>query len=156
MELYEDIRREYEHGVGTIRGVAKKLKVHRKEVRKALASAVPGKRKLPERERPKLGAAMPFIDGILELDRKAPREQRHTAHKIWMRLKREMPEVAVGESTVGQYVRQKKAEMGLLGRETFVPQSYTWGGEAQVDWYEGWAEFDGESRKAHLFCMRHG
>jgi transposase len=154
VELYEDIRREYEHGVGTIRGVAQKLKVHRKEVRKALASAVPAKRKVPERERPKLGVAMPFIDGILELDRKAPRKQRHTSHKIWMRLKREMPEVAVAESTVRQYVRQKKVAMGLVGRETFVPQSYTWGGEAQVDWYEGWAEFDGDSRKAHLFCMR--
>src|SRR5271166_4770395 len=44
--------------------------------------------------------------------------------------------------------------MGLLGRETFVPQSYTWGSEGQVDWYEGWAEFDGESRKAYLFCLR--
>jgi hypothetical protein len=23
-----------------------------------------------------------------------------------------------------------------------------------VDWYEGWAEFDGEARKTYLFCMR--
>ena len=35
-----------------------------------------------------------------------------------------------------------------------MPQSYEFGGEAQVDWYEGWAEFDGESRKAYIFCMR--
>ena len=33
-------------------------------------------------------------------------------------------------------------------------QSYPWGSEGQVDWYEGWAEFDGESRKAYLFCLR--
>ena len=44
--------------------------------------------------------------------------------------------------------------MGLLGQETFVPQSYQWGGEAQVDWYEGWAEFDGEERKTYIFCLR--
>jgi hypothetical protein len=31
---------------------------------------------------------------------------------------------------------------------------YQLGGEAQVDWYESWAEFDGESRKAYEFCMR--
>ena len=38
MELYEQIRREYEHGGGTIRAVARKLGVHRREVRKALAA----------------------------------------------------------------------------------------------------------------------
>ena len=154
MELYEEIRREYEHGAGTIRAVARKFGVHRREVRKALASAVPGERKIPERERPKLTGAIPFIDLILESDRKAHRKQRHTAHRIFTRIRREMPEVAVAESTVRQYVREKKQAMGLLGRETFVPQSYTWGGEAQVDWYEGYAEFDGESRKTYLFCLR--
>jgi hypothetical protein len=133
VELYEQIRREYEHGAKTIRAVARKLGVHRREVRKALASAVPAERKIPERERPKLAAAIPFIDAVLEADRKAPRKQRHTAHRIWVRVRREMPEVAVAESTVRVYVRERKAAMGRLGQETFVPQSYTWGGEAQVD-----------------------
>ena len=72
MELYEQIRREYEHGAGTIRAVARKLGVHRREVRKALASAVPAERKSAERERPKLAAATAFIDAILESDRKPP------------------------------------------------------------------------------------
>mgnify|MGYP003350799276 CR=1 FL=1 len=26
----------------------------------------------------------------------------------------------------------------------FVPQTYHWGQEGQVDWYEAWAEVDGE------------
>ena len=95
MELYEQIRREYEHGAGTIKGVGKKLGIHRRMVREALASAMPRERKIPERERPKLAAAIPFIDAILEADRKAHRKQRHTAHRIWRRLCREMPE-AVG------------------------------------------------------------
>jgi len=154
VELFEQIRREYEHGTGTIEGVAKKLGVHRRIVREALAGAVPRERKIPERERPKLAAAIPFIDAILEADRKAPRKQRHTAHRIWMRLRREMPEVEAAESTVRQYVRARKAAMGLLGQETFVPQSYQWGGEAQVDRYESWAEFDGEERKTYIFCLR--
>jgi hypothetical protein len=38
---------------------------------------MPAGRKIPERERPKLAAAIPFIDGILESDRKAPRKQLH-------------------------------------------------------------------------------
>jgi transposase len=154
VELYEQIRREYEHGAGTIRAVARKLGIHRREVRKAMASAMPAERKVPERERPKLAAAIPLIDAILEADRKAPRKQRHTAHRIWVRLRREMPEAEVAESTVRRYVRARKAAMGLLGHETFVPQSYQFGGEAQVDWYEGWAEFDGEARKTYVFCLR--
>jgi RHS repeat-associated protein len=38
VELFEQIRREYEFGVGTIAGVAKKLKVHRRMVREAIGS----------------------------------------------------------------------------------------------------------------------
>jgi transposase len=154
VELYEQIRREYEHGSGTIRAVSRKLGVHRREVRLALASAIPAERKVPEREHPKLAPAIPFINAILESDRKAPRKQRHTAHRIWMRIRREMPEVEVSGSTIRRYVRLRKAAIGLLGHEIFVPQSYQFGGEAQVDWYEGWVQFDGESRKMNVFCMR--
>lgn len=66
MELFEQIRREHEHGGGTIRGIAKKLGIHRRMVREALASAVPKDRKIPARARPKLARAIPFIEAILE------------------------------------------------------------------------------------------
>ena len=154
MELYEEIRREYEHGPGTIKGVARKLGVHRRMVREAVANAVPPERKVPARVRPKLAGAIAFIEAILEGDRKAPRKQRHTAHRIWQRVRRELSGVTVGESTVREYVRQRKVALGLVRQETFVPQSYEWGGEAQVDWYEAWAEIDGESRKLYIFCLR--
>ena len=85
MELYEQIRREYEHGAGTIRAVARKLGVHRREVRKGLASAMPAERKIPERERPKLAEPVPFIDAILESDRKAPKKQRYRG-ALWAAL----------------------------------------------------------------------
>ena len=48
VELYEQIRREHEHGAGTIRAVARKFGVHRREVRKALASAMLAERKIRE------------------------------------------------------------------------------------------------------------
>jgi len=36
----------------------------------------------------------------------------------------------------------------------FIPQSYVWGGEAQVDWYEAYADISGERELAYVFCMR--
>lgn len=39
VELFERIRREYEFGIGSIKGVATKLGVHRRMVRQALTSA---------------------------------------------------------------------------------------------------------------------
>ena len=60
VELFEEIRREYEFGVGTIAGVAKKLKVHRRMVREAIGSALPKPRKSTERPRWKLASAIPL------------------------------------------------------------------------------------------------
>jgi hypothetical protein len=100
VELFEQIRREYEFGVGTIQGVARKFGVHRRMVREALANALPARRKKPERKRPKLSAARPMIDAILEGDRRAPRKQRHTARRIYQRIRAELPGCEVAESTV--------------------------------------------------------
>lgn len=154
MELFEEIRREYEHGVGTIKGVAQKLGVHRRMVREALASAVPRERKKAVRNRPKIEQASSFIEAILESDKRAPRKQRHTAHRIWHRLKEEMPDLKISESTVRRHVRERKEELGLLGKEVFIQQSYDWGAEAQIDWYEARAQLDGEERRVFIFCMR--
>ena len=154
MELFEEIRREYEFGVGTIQGVARKLGVHRRLVREALANAIPAEKPATKRARPRLGPLAEFIEAILVADQKAPRKQRHTAHRIYARLRQEHPEHEVAESSVRQFVRERKLALGLLARETFVPQSYAWGSEAQVDWYEAQADLGGERLKLQVFVMR--
>jgi hypothetical protein len=70
VELFEQIRREYKHGVGTIRGVALKFGVHRRMVREAIGGAIPQPRKEAKREKVKMAPVIPWIEGILEADQK--------------------------------------------------------------------------------------
>ena len=44
--------------------------------------------------------------------------------------------------------------MVWAARETFVPQSYDWGVEAQADWYEAEAELEGERCTLQVFSLR--
>jgi hypothetical protein len=154
VELFEQLRREYEFGVGTISGVASKFGVHRRQVRQALQSSMPPAPAVLARPCPSLDPLKPFIEAILVADKSAPRKQRHTAHRIWVRLCQEHSEHPVAESTVRAYVRERKWALGLAGKETCIPQDYAWGEEAQVDWYEACVVLGGEHIKVQIFTMR--
>ncbi len=155
MDLFEELRREYEFGLASISGVARKFGVHRRMVREAIESSIPMRLPVKERPRPTIGPLAEFIDEILQADRQAPRKQRHTAHRIWVRINRERSGYPIAESTVRQYVRERKQTLGLrVVPEAFVPQQYAWGDEAQVDWYEADVDLDDERVTVQVFAMR--
>ncbi|MBX3532704.1 MAG: IS21 family transposase [Rhizobiaceae bacterium] len=97
--------------------------------------------------KPKLGPLLPVIDAILEADGAAPVKQRHTAKRIFERL-RDEHRYGGGYTVVKDYVRVARAR----GRETFVPLSHA-PGHAQVDFGEAVGVIGGVRQKLHFFCM---
>ncbi len=72
------------------RTAAREFGISRKPVRKMLAFSVPpGYRRQEPVKRPKLGPWVGVIDSILEDDKTRPAKQRHTAKRVWERLKDE-------------------------------------------------------------------
>ena len=154
MEQFEQIRRDRDREGLSVRALARRHGVHRRAVRQALASPWPPPKRAPQsRPAPKLGPYRALIDGWLKADREAPPKQRHTARRIWQRLLEEQG-AEVAETTVRQYVRRRKRELGLTVDEVFVPLSHEPGAEAEVDWGQAQVTLRGERRAVHLFLMR--
>jgi transposase len=153
VETFEQIRRDRDREGLSIRALAERHGVHRRAVRQALASPVPPAKSKPiSRPAPKLGPYRELIDSWLDGDRDAPRKQRHTAKRVWERLRDEHA-CDASERTVREYVHRRRAERGE-GVEAFVPQVHAAGVEAEVDWGEAQVAMAGALRKVYLFHMR--
>ena len=154
VELFEQIRRDHDREGLSVRALAMRHGVHRRTVRQALASAVPPPRKRPEgRPAPALGPFRAIIDGWLEVDRAAPRKQRHTATRIHRRLVEEHG-ARVSERQVRRYVHRRRRELGEAAEEVFVPQVRAPGAEGEVDWFEALVILAGVATTVHLFVLR--
>lgn len=154
MELYEQIRKASARERLSIRALSRRFRVHRRDVRAALESAVPPPRKAgPPRDAPALGPYKEIIDAWLEADGAAPPKQRHTARRVWERLVEEHG-AALGESTVRRYVGEVRRRQAIPMTEVMVPQRHPMGEEAEVDFGDIGVYLDGTLTTAHLFVMR--
>ena len=107
----------------------------------------PGYRRSKPPVRPKLDPFLPIIDQILEDDRSQLKKQRHTARRIFERLRDEHG--FTGKLTIiTDYLREKKRR----AREVFVPLAHP-PGHAQVDFGEALGEIGGVVRKIRYVVM---
>jgi transposase len=148
VEIYGRVRRAVRVEGKSQRAVAREFGLSRETVRKMLEYAVPPgyQRQQPVR-RPKLGPWLGVIDAILDDDQQRPAKQRHTAKRIFERLKEEH-QFPGGYTVVKDYVRMAT----LRSREMFVPLLHP-AGEAQVDFGEALVVVAGVEQKAHYLAM---
>jgi transposase len=130
------------------REAARHFGISRDSVRKMLAFSIPpGYRRKAPIKRPKLDGFTEIIDAWLEGDRGVHRKQRHTAKRVFDRLRDEHG-FAGGYTIVKDYIRDRARR----GREMFVPLAHR-AGHAQADFGEAVAIIGGVEQKAQFFVM---
>jgi transposase len=110
-------------------------------------SAPPGHRRQKSVRRSKLEGFIAIIEGWFEDDKKVLAKQRHTAKRIFDRLRDEHGFTG-GYTVVRDYVREREQR----NHEMFVPLAYP-PGHAMADFGEAVAIIGGVEHKAHFFVM---
>ncbi len=147
MEWWAKIRREVTRDGTSKREILRREGISWETLKKILThSEPPGYRLKEPRPKPKMGPYLERIAQILEEDKDLPKKQRHTAKRIYDRLR----EMGYG----GRYTQVKQAVRELLRvkQEVFMPLVHRVG-EAQVDFGYALAKVSGVQRKVGFFVM---
>jgi transposase len=148
MEQWSTIRRRVLVDGVSKRQVQRETGLHWKTLKKILGHSVPpGYRQSRPRPRRKIGPYEERIRQILQEDQAVPAKQRHTAQRIFVRLREE-------EGYTGGYtaVREMVKDISQKNREVFVPLAHV-PGEAQVDFGHALVKEEGRLRKVAFFVM---
>lgn len=120
MENWAEIRRRVLVEGQSKRSVCREFDIHWDTLRKILHnSEPPGYRRAAPRPKPELESFLPVIHQILEADKKAPKKRRHTARRIFERLRDEHG--YQGGLTV---VKEAVASWRLRSAEVFIPLAH--------------------------------
>jgi transposase len=146
----EIIRREYFIKRKSMRQIAREFHHSRKTILKAIMDpGIPEYTRKKPRDKPMIGPYLPIITQWLQEDRQRPSKQRHTAKRIYDRLKDEYGFTG-GERTVRREVSLLKEKVP----DSHVPQTYRPADGATFDFGEAQVVMDGTERKVRLACMR--
>ena len=148
MQDWTDIRQAVLVQGASKRAVCRRYGIAHKTLQKILAwSEPPGYRLSSPRPKTKLGPYVEVIEEILAADREAPAKQRHTAKRIFERLR--------DEHGYGGGITQVKVAVARLRRhasEVYVPLAHS-PGRAQFDFGEAAVQIAGKRCKAHFAVM---
>jgi transposase len=147
MDWWTKIRLEVLRGESSKRQILRREGIHWETLKKIVEhSEPPGYRRGNPRPKPKIGSYLEQISQIIEQDKQLPKKQRHTAVRIYHRIK-EM-------GYQGGYTQVKEAvrEIKRLKQEVYMPLIHR-PGEAQVDFGYAVAKVAGELRKVGFFVM---
>ena len=150
MEFWRDIRRKVQVEGVSKREICRKYGIHFKTLQKILShNEPPGYRMKLARAKGKIGPFISIIEQIVSDDRKpdVPKKQRHTAKRIFERLRDEHGYDG-GYTMVKDAVRAYKQHSA----EVFVPLSHP-PGWAQVDYGYAWIYLAGVRTKVAFFVM---
>ena len=148
VDLYAKVRRAVMIEGVSERGAAKRFGISRKTVSKMIRHAVPpGYQRKEAPVSPKLGPFVGIIHQILQDDREVLKKQRHTAVRIFERLRDEHG-YAGGYTVVREFVGKER----LRQKEVFVPLAHP-PGRAQVDFGEADIYLGGVKTRIHYFCL---
>jgi len=147
MDWWTKIRLEVSREESSKREVLRREGISWETLKKILAYPEPPGYRLKEpRPKPKIGPYLERIAQIIEEDRALPKKQRHTAKRIYDRIRQMGYE--------GKYTQVKDAVRMLLRvkQEVFMPLVHRVG-EAQVDFGYALAKVSGALRKLGFFVM---
>ena len=147
MELYRRVRLACRDGMSE-RSAARHFGISRESVKKMMSFSVPpGYRRTAAIKRPKLDGFSEIIDQWLRDDIGQHRKQRHTAKRVFDRLRDEHGFTG-GYTIVKDYVRDHQRRR----QEMFVPLHHA-PGHAQADFGEAIAIIGGIEQRAHFFAL---
>jgi transposase len=147
VELYLKVRLAVSEGMSR-RQAAKHFNISRDSVAKMLSySTPPGYQRRSPIRRPKLDAFVSTIDHWLDEDLTVPRKQRHTAKRVFDRLRDECGFTG-GYTIIKDYMREREQRC----QEMFVPLSHP-PGHAQADFGEAMVVIGGVEQKARFFVL---
>jgi len=153
VDQYDYIRTAHRVYGKKIKQIARETGHSRNTIKKVLRGEYIGYKTRVMQPYPILGPYLKIIDKWLKDDKQWPKKQRHTAVRIYNRLKQEH-DFQGAETTVRRYVREAKLRLGVRSRQVFIPSDPQSGVEAEVDWGRCTAILGGKKTLLKMFCMR--